>query len=186
MTQSQNYAQLGRFISLVLRHNPSAAGITLDENGWADTRQLLAGMNSHGRRIDMTTLERIVQQNNKQRYSFNQDRTKIRANQGHSIDVDVELTPSTPPSVLYHGTAEQFLHSIQQQGITRQLRQYVHLSADVSSAISVGKRHGRAVVLRIDAAAMVRDGFSFWLSANGVWLCSEIPWRYASVEANIP
>lgn len=181
MNQSQNDIKLGRFLSLVLRHNPSAAGITLDQNGWADVEELLAGVKRTGRFIDKTTLERIVEENNKKRYSFNKDRTKIRASQGHSVDVDVELIPQTPPAVLYHGSATRFLDSILREGLTRQNRRHVHLSADEATALNVGGRHGKPVILRVDAAAMARDGHIFWLSENGVWLCEAVPKQYLTV-----
>lgn len=178
MKQSNEDVALGRFLSLILRHNPKAAGIELDEHGWADVKQLLAGMNKAGRRIDSQDLERIVRENNKQRYCFNEDHTKIRANQGHSIKVDVELKECRPPALLYHGTAERFLERIKLEGITRQTRQYVHLSGDEKTAMQVGSRHGRPVVLTVDAAAMWADGHTFYLSENGVWLCKQVPWRY--------
>jgi len=176
--QSKNDVELGRFISLVLRHTPSAAGIQLDENGWAEVNELLAGANRARKWIDMETLERIVRENNKQRYSFNEDHTKIRANQGHSIQVDVELKAQIPPDTLYHGTATRFLDSIRQQGLTKQNRQHVHLSADATTATNVGSRHGKPVVLSVNAAAMVADGYTFYLSENGVWLCDAVPWEY--------
>ena len=138
MAQSKSDETLGRFLSLVLRHNPAAAQITLDEHGWADVEALLAGCARAGRRIGRDTLERIVRENSKQRYSFNGDHTKIRANQGHSIAVDVELRQAQPPARLYHGTAMRFLESIRAQGITRQSRQHVHLSADYPTALAVG------------------------------------------------
>ena len=175
MAQSANDVKLGRFLSLVLRHEPGAAGITLDENGWADVKELLSGVRHTGRQIDMDTLERIVRENNKQRYSFNEDHTKIRANQGHSIQVDVELKEATPPQYLFHGTASRFLSAIQREGIRKMDRQYVHLSADFQTALAVGRRHGSPVVLTVDAAAMARDGITFWLSANGVWQCEDVP-----------
>lgn len=178
MEQSKSDETLGRFLSLVLRHNPAAAQITLDEHGWADVEALLAGCARAGRRIGRDTLERIVRENSKQRYSFNGDHTKIRANQGHSIAVDVELRQAQPPARLYHGTAMRFLESIRAQGITRQSRQHVHLSADYPTALAVGTRHGRPVVLAIDAAAMARDGYVFYRSENGVWLCERVPWSY--------
>ncbi|MDR2736141.1 MAG: RNA 2'-phosphotransferase [Gracilibacteraceae bacterium] len=181
MAQDRNDIRLGRFISLVLRHNPSAAGIILDQNGWADVSELLAGMNKRGRHIDMETLERIVCENNKQRYCFDETHSKIRANQGHSLDVDVQIRSCPPPAVLYHGTTKQFLESIQEQGLVRKKRQHVHLSADVETALSVGRRHGCPVVLRIAAAAMAQDGFTFWLSENGVWLCECVPREYLVV-----
>lgn len=178
MTQEANDIKLGRFLSLVLRHRPSAAGITLDAHGWADVGELLSGVRRTGRRIDMDTLERIVQENNKRRYSFNEDHTKIRANQGHSIPVDVELKKETPPHRLYHGTVERFLPSIRREGIRKIGRQYVHLSADYQTAEEVGRRRGAPVVIVIDAEAMARDGAAFYLSENGVWLCDYVAPEY--------
>ena len=178
MPQSANDIKLGKFLSLVLRHEPGAAGITLDKNGWADVEELLAGVRRTGRQIDMDTLERIVRENNKQRYSFNEDHTKIRANQGHSIQVDVELKEAAPPQYLFHGTASRFLPAIQREGIRKMDRQYVHLSADYQTALSVGRRHGSPVVLTVDASAMARDGVTFYLSANGVWQCEYVSPKY--------
>lgn len=183
--QSKRDIELGRFLSLVLRHNPAAAYIQLDTHGWADVEDLLEGCCRAGKRIDRETLERIVRENNKQRYRFNEEHTKIRANQGHSISVDVELRGAVPPTRLYHGTAVRFLESIRAQGITRQSRQYVHLSADVQTARKVGSRHGKPIVLPIDTGAMVQDGFRFYCSENGVWLCEKVPWKYV-VECEIP
>lgn len=178
MTQSKSDIKLGRFLSLVLRHDPQAAGISLDEHGWADVRALLSGVARTGRSIDMETLERIVRENNKQRYAFNEDHTKIRANQGHSLQVDVELTASPPPQYLFHGTAARFLTKIQQEGIQKMGRQYVHLSRDIETAIAVGRRHGAPVVIRIDAEAMAQDGITFYRSENGVWLCDAVLPKY--------
>ncbi len=178
MEQSNSDVKLGRFLSLVLRHNPSAAGITLDEHGWADVEKLLVGVNRTGRKIDMSTLERIVRENNKQRYSFNENHTKIRANQGHSVQVDVELREVEPPRYLYHGTASRFLPAIQAEGIRKMSRQYVHLSGDFETAMAVGKRHGIPVVITIDAEAMARDGVTFYRSENGVWLCEHVEPKY--------
>ena len=178
MPQSGNDIKLGKFLSLVLRHEPGAAGITLDENGWADVEALLSGVRRTGRQIDRDTLERIVRENNKQRYSFNDDHTKIRANQGHSIQVDVELKEAEPPQYLFHGTASRFLPAIRREGIRKMDRQYVHLSADFQTAVAVGRRHGAPVVLTVDAAAMARDGVTFWLSENGVWLCEYVSPKY--------
>ena len=170
--------KISRFMSLVLRHNPEAIGISLDNNGWADVRELISGICNSGRQIDMETLERIVAENDKQRFSFNDNHTKIRANQGHSISVDVELSESEPPDVLYHGTAVRFLDSIRKNGILKRNRQYVHLSSDIQTARDVGKRHGKPVVLPIDTKKMRADGHIFYLSANHVWLCDDIAWRY--------
>lgn len=178
MEQSREDVKLGRFLSLVLRHQPQAARVTLDEHGWADVEQLLSGVRSTGRRIDRETLERIVRENNKKRYSFNEDHTKIRANQGHSLDVDVELRQAQPPEYLYHGTAERFLPAIRAEGIRKMSRQYVHLSGEFDTALAVGKRHGSPIVITVDAAAMVRDGVTFYRSENGVWLCEQVPVQY--------
>lgn len=178
MKESNSDVKLGRFLSLVLRHDPGAAGITLDEHGWADVEQLLAGVNRTGRKIDLPTLERIVRENNKRRYSFSGDHTKIRANQGHSIPVDVELKETEPPKYLYHGTASRFLSAIHREGIRKMSRQYVHLSGDFETAVAVGKRHGAPVVITIDAEAMARDGITFYRSENGVWLCEHVEPKY--------
>jgi len=179
--QSAGDVRLGRYLSLVLRHDPSAAGVRLDEHGWVAVDDLLAGASAHGHPLDRATLERIVRENAKHRYSLSADGARIRANQGHSVDVDVELTPAAPPPVLFHGTAARFVESIRESGITRQQRRYVHLSADASTAMAVGRRHGTPVVLRVDAAGMVRDGYGFWVSANGVWLCETVPREYVTV-----
>jgi len=180
--QSGSDVKLGRFLSLVLRHNPDAAGIVLDEHGWADVQELLTGVRRSGRQIDMESLERIVRENNKHRYSFNEDHTKIRANQGHSIPVDVELTEVNPPQYLYHGTAARFLPAIHREGIKKMSRQYVHLSGDFQTAMEVGRRHGSPVVIAIDAEAMTRDGEIFYLSENGVWLCEYVAPKYFLIE----
>lgn len=178
MEQSKSDVRLGRFLSLVLRHDPGAAGISLDEHGWADVEELLDGVSRTGRRIDMETLERIVRENNKRRYAFNEDHTRIRANQGHSIGVDVELKRQQPPQYLYHGTAARFLPAIHREGIRKMGRQYVHLSGDFETALAVGRRHGTPAVITVDAEAMARDGIPFYLSENGVWLCGHVDSRY--------
>lgn len=181
MDQRKYDIKLGRFLSLVLRHNPGAAGISLDGHGWADVEELLEGVGRTGRQIDRETLERIVRENSKQRYSFNDGHTKIRANQGHSLQVDVELREAPPPRYLYHGTAERFLPAIEAEGIKRMNRQHVHLSGDRRTAAAVGRRHGVPVVLRIDAGAMARNGAPFYRSENGVWLCPYVPPEYFCV-----
>ncbi len=181
--QSEKDVKLGRFLSLVLRHQPDAAGISLDEHGWADVAALLKGVCRTGRQIDMEDLERIVRENNKQRYSFNEDHTKIRANQGHSLQVDVQLREAKPPQYLYHGTAERFLPEIQARGIMKMNRQHVHLSGDFQTALAVGKRHGKPAVLKVDAGAMAQNGMVFYHSENGVWLCDYVaPAYFSSME----
>lgn len=178
MQQSKSDVKLGRFLSLVLRHDPGAAGVKLDEQGYVDVIQLISGVKRAGWPIDRETLERIVRENNKQRYSFNEDGTKIRANQGHSLAVDVGLEQQVPPDLLYHGTAERFVESIRALGISKGTRQHVHLSEDIETARKVGSRHGKPTILTVNAAAMYADGYSFYRSANQVWLCDHVPWKY--------
>ena len=173
---------LSVFISLVLRHNPDAAGIQLDEHGWANTEALISGINSTGRKINMELLEEIVATDNKKRYSFNENKTLIRANQGHSILVDVELKEQEPPEYLYHGTADRFLKSILNEGLKPMSRLYVHLSKDVETALKVGKRHGKPVVLKVCSGDMSRAGIKFYLSENGVWLTKDVECKYIEME----
>lgn len=169
-----NLIKLGKYLSLILRHKPEVINITLDEHGWANVDELLIGINNRGYYIDHQILDEIVKTNNKQRYQYNKDHTKIRANQGHSINVDVELKELTPPDILYHGTSCKALPLIKNQGIKKMQRLYVHLSKDIVTAKNVGKRHGKPVVLVIDTKAMIKDGYRFYLSNNGVWLCDDI------------
>lgn len=166
--------KLSVFLSLVLRHQPEAAGITLDEHGWADVRELLQGINDTGRGIDMGMLEEIVRTDEKGRYRFNEDKTLIRANQGHSIPVDVELTQTEPPFILYHGTAKRFEAAILKEGLKPMSRLYVHLSEDKETAAKVGKRHGSPVVFEVASDEMYKDGVKFFLSHNGVWLTEKV------------
>ena len=163
----------GKFIALILRHNPSVIGITLDEHGWADADELISKLG-----ITRSFLEEIVRLDNKQRYTFNEDGTKLRANQGHSVNVDVELERAVPPSVLYHGTGEKFVASIDETGLLPKSRLYVHLSSDYNTAVSVGSRHGRPVVYTVDTEQMIKDGIAFFLSRNGVWLTKRVPVEY--------
>ena len=170
-----------KFISLILRHRPDVIGITLDEHGWADVRELIDGINRSGEHtpdLDMDLLEEIVRSDEKQRYSFNEDHTLIRANQGHSIPVDVELEEAVPPDVLWHGTGEKFVRSIDEQGLIPKSRLYVHLSADIETARKVGSRHGKPVIYEIDCRKMSGDGYHFFQSANHIWLTKEVPVRY--------
>ena len=169
---------MSKFISLVLRHHPEAAYIQLDEHGWADVEQLISGIKKTGRKINRQTLEEIVRTDEKQRYSFSEDKTLIRANQGHSISVDVGLKEQEPPEFLYHGTAAGFYESIKKQGIKPMSRLYVHLSKDIETAVNVGKRHGKPIVLKIHSGIMYQDGVSFYLSENGVWLTKKVEPKY--------
>lgn len=170
--------KLGKYLSLILRHKPEVIGIELDKHGWANVDELIEGINKTGRFINEEILDEIVKTNNKRRYQYNDDHTKIRANQGHSINVNVDLQERIPPNPLYHGTALNYLDKIKQSGIKKMKRLHVHLSKDIETAKIVGKRHGQAVVLVIDTKAMVEDGFIFYYSNNGVWLCNDIDYKY--------
>jgi len=165
-------------LSYVLRHRPDSIGVTLDPNGWIDVDALLAALGRHGPAVDRALLERVVAGNDKQRFAFSPDGLRIRASQGHSVAVDLALTPQQPPPVLYHGTASRFMKSILAEGLRAGARQHVHLSRDVDTAKRVGTRHGVPVVLTVDAARMARDGAVFYLSDNGVWLTDAVAPRY--------
>lgn len=169
-----------RFLSLVLRHKPEAAGVTLDEHGWADVEALLQGI-SKRHPLTMEQLEEIVRTDDKQRYSFNNDKNKIRANQGHSIPVDVELAECEPPELLYHGTGEKYYDSIIESGLLPKTRLYVHLSKDIETAKSVGVRHGTPVIFTVMSGQMFKDGYLFYCSRNGVWLTKYVPPKYLKV-----
>ncbi|MCL4120347.1 UNVERIFIED_CONTAM: hypothetical protein GTU68_000457 [Idotea baltica] len=162
-------------MSLVLRHQPQTAGLTLDEAGWVSVDDLLAGMKSAGRGVSQETLERVVEENDKQRFQFNEDQTRIRATQGHSVEVELGYQQSDPPEVLCHGTPKQFVESIRREGLKKQKRHHVHLHADSNLASSVGQRRGVPVLLTIEAKRMAEAGYVFYVSPNDVWLTDHVP-----------
>lgn len=179
MGNSKSLIKTSKFISKILRHDPDIIGITLDEHGWADAHELIAGINSTGHHhLDIPLLEEIVRNDEKQRYSFNEDRTKIRANQGHSIPVDLNFEEKTPPDMLYHGTGLKSVSFISWQGLLPMNRQYVHLSRDYETAIKVGQRHGKCCVYEVNASQMAKDGYIFYESVNHVWLTKHVPVQY--------
>lgn len=167
-----------KFLSLVLRHRPETTGVELDDAGWVDLTDLVEGAQRHGKRLTHELVIEVVHTNDKQRFALSDDGRRIRANQGHSIAIDLELTPTPPPPQLFHGTAERNLSKIMDQGLLQMNRHHVHLSADWKTAEIVGKRHGTPVVLRVDAQAMANDGFQFYMSRNGVWLTLAVPPSY--------
>ena len=167
----------GKFVALILRHKPETIGITLDEHGWANVDELIEGI-AKTRTFDMEMLEEIVATDNKQRFSFNEDHTMIRANQGHSIPVDVELKKLSPPEVLYHGSAVKYEEAIDDIGLIPKTRLYVHLSKDYDTAVKVGSRHGKPVIYKVYTGNMDKDGYEFFLSENGVWLTKSVPTKY--------
>lgn len=172
-----------KLLSYVLRHHPETAGVTLDAQGWVEVDALLRGLNARGTVLTRTDLDRIVAADSKRRYAYSDDGARIRASQGHSVEVDLGYEPAAPPALLYHGTAEKNLASIMATGLERRERHHVHLSAGVATARQVGGRHGRPVVLHVDAARMHADGFAFFVTANGVWLVERVPPAYLSVPA---
>lgn len=174
----KHLVKLSKFLSLILRHKPQVIGLQLDTHGWAEVEDLIDRVNQHGIPVSRELLETIVETNDKQRFALSADGSKIRANQGHSLAVVLDLPTQPPPPKLFHGTATRFLASIRSQGLVSGNRQHVHLSADELTAVQVGQRHGSPIVLTIAAEAMFLAGFPFFLSSNGVWLTATVPPRY--------
>lgn len=176
--KNNQHTKLSKFLSLVLRHKPETIGITLSEDGWTDTTTLLKKMNEFGKQIDLETLKIVVETNTKKRFGFNEDLSKIRANQGHSLKVNLGYAEKAPPELLYHGTAQRFVDSIFKTGIEKRNRHHVHLSKDVETASKVGQRHGKLAMLHVMAKQMHEDGFKFYESTNQVWLTDHVPVKY--------
>jgi putative RNA 2'-phosphotransferase len=170
--------QLSRFLSLVLRHDPGSIGLQLDENGWAKLADLIDCMQTHGKRVDHAMILRVVETSDKQRFRLSDDGLSIRANQGHSIAIDLKLEEMAPPQWLYHGTAVKSMPAIVREGLRKQSRQHVHLSVDRETAKKVGARHGKPVVLEVAAQLMVQHGYRFYRAENGVWLTDHVPPDY--------
>ena len=175
--------RISKRMSLALRHDPSSLGLTLDTAGWATLSALVAGLRQRGETIDIDDVLEAVRTSDKQRFALSTNGERIRANHGHSVDVDLGLAPTTPPSTLFHGTSESTLGAIESQGLLPMARRHVHLSADRSTARTVAsRRRGAIVILRIDAGAMHGDGIEFYRSDNGVWLTSTVPPKYLARE----
>ncbi len=172
--------RISKFLSLMLRHQPEIAGITLDNEGWTEVNPLISKLNEKYGAFTLEDLQDIVATNSKQRFAFNEDQKKIRANQGHSIEVDLNLSSKLPPNHLYHGTAEKHLGLIHASGLKKMNRTHVHLSADMETAAQVGKRHGKLYIFKVEAQRMAEDGYDFFLSNNGVWLTDHVPVDYLS------
>lgn len=181
MSQPQrDSTKVSKFLSYVLRHKPDAIKLKLDENGWASVTELIEKAQSQ---IELTPelIKQIVITNDKKRFSLSDDEQFIRANQGHSIQIDLKLEPKEPPPVLYHGTATRFLDSIKQEGLKPGQRHHVHLSSDIQTATAVGKRYGKPVILEVAASAMHQQGVEFFLSENNVWLTDHVPSDFLTV-----
>lgn len=170
--------KISKFLSLVLRHKPDAIGLNLTEDGWANITELVEKAAKSGLNLPIALIHHVVATNDKQRFSISPDGLWIRANQGHSVPVDLGLKPQVPPERLYHGTARRNLASIKAEGIKRSARQFVHLSIDAQKAVQVGKRHGNPIVLEVQAGEMQKDGFKFYCSENGIWLTEWVPTSY--------
>lgn len=173
---NEQLISISKFLSYVLRHHPEAIGLTLDSQGWVDLDLLIKQANQHGQSLNRKIVMKVVETNDKKRFTLTANGTKIRAAQGHSTkQVKITYPPKIPPEFLYHGTATRFINSIKSQGLLAGTRQYVHLSKDSKTAIAVGKRHGQPIVLKVRALAMSHQGFSFYQADNGVWLTPSVP-----------
>lgn len=167
--------ETSKFLSYVLRHEPQAIGLALDTEGWADINELISCANKSGKAIDRDLIQRVVDTSDKKRFSISEDGLRIRAAQGHSTaSVAITYPEKVPPEFLYHGTATRFLEAIKKEGLKPQERQYVHLSEDEQTAIAVGQRYGKPVVLKIEALRMYQQGFKFFQAENGVWLTDKV------------
>ena len=175
--------RISRFLSKHLRHQPQRLGLTLESGGWVAVDDLLAACARHGMPLSPEELDEVVARNDKRRFSFDETGERIRANQGHSVAVDLQLTPITPPAILYHGTSRAAVDGILHEGLRKMRRHHVHLSADISTAIKVGRRHGEPVVFAVDAGAMSTDGYVFFRSENGVWLVDAVAPRFLRLLA---
>jgi len=173
---------ISKLMSLVLRHEPEYIGLSLDAEGWTTTDDLIDKMNKKGIHVDFEMIQKVVETNDKKRFAFNEDKTKIRANQGHSIEVELNLQQMLPPEILYHGTAHKYLEVILKEGLKKQQRHHVHLSAEKATALSVGSRHGKPIILEINTLEMLRDGHVFYISDNDVWLVDHVPPRYLIIS----
>lgn len=172
----KSQTKISKLLSLALRHDPTALSLTLDSNGWAKISDVIKGIKSKGHSCNIEDLYAVVMDNDKQRFSINAIGTMIRANQGHSIAVDLELVACTPPDILYHGTSSHSTEAIYKTGIQKMSRQHTHLSADTETATKVGSRHGgKLVIFQVDAKAMSAAGHDFFKSENGVWLTDHVP-----------
>jgi putative RNA 2'-phosphotransferase len=178
--RDKNLVKISKFLSLVLRHKPEHFGVSLDHNGWINVDALLAAANRVGVTLNKVLLQRVVKESDKQRFALSDDGLRIRANYGQSVAVDLGLEAVTPPEILFHGTATRFFESIKKEGLSPARRQYVHLSPDKHMAMSVGKRHGKPLVLTVEALRMHEGGFKFFRSHSGIWLTERVPAHFIS------
>jgi putative RNA 2'-phosphotransferase len=173
--------KISKFLSLILRHKPEVVFLNLDENGWVSVEKLIQACADYGKPFTFAELKEVVATNDKKRFSFNENETKIRANQGHSLEVEIEFERRTPPEILYHGTAEKNVGVIFAEGLKKMSRHHVHLSSDTETAKKVGMRYGKPVIFQVDTKAMLAEGFEFYVSANGVWLVETVPPKFLKI-----
>ncbi|WP_175017402.1 RNA 2'-phosphotransferase [Rasiella rasia] len=180
MISEKQQTHISKFLSLVLRHKPETIGVQLDQNGWVDINELIEKSNKYGIKFNRETLNHIVATNSKKRFAINNKLDKIRASQGHSIEIELGYTSQKPPRTLFHGTSEKSVQSILKKGLKRQNRQHVHLSSDIETAKKVGQRHGKPYIFKVFAEQMFNDNLEFFISENGVWLTENVPEKYLS------
>lgn len=181
MISDKQIIDISKFLSLVLRHQPETIGIQLDQNGWTNIDELIEKANKYGIQFDRETLICLVETNSKKRFAFNDTLDKIRASQGHSVNIELGYSIQKPPEILFHGTGEKSVQSILITGLEKRSRQHVHLSNDIETAVKVGQRHGKPVVFKVFAEQMHIDKFEFFLSDNGVWLTDNVPIKYLKI-----
>ena len=173
-----NHKQISKFLSLILRHDPGKIGLALDDQGWADVQTLLTKLQKQFSDLDLNLLQEIVSSNDKQRFAFDENHTKIRASQGHSVTIDLNYSPKQPPQLLYHGTVAKFIEAIKEKGLLKMSRHHVHLSEELDTALTVGARRGKPIILTVRAGEMYSDGIPFFQSDNQVWLTDHVPAKY--------
>lgn len=174
--------KISKFLSLILRHQPEVVGLSLEENGWIEVQKLIKACADYGKSFTFAELKSVVETNDKKRFAFNEDERKIRANQGHSIEIEIEFEKKLPPEILYHGTAEKNVGVIFAEGLKKMSRHHVHLSAETETATKVGMRYGKPVIFQVDTVAMIAEGFEFYVSANGVWLVEYVPPKFLKLN----
>lgn len=173
--------KISKYLSKHLRHQPERLGLTLEDGGWVKVKDLLEACARNNFPISLEALIETVEKNDKQRFSFDETGEKIRANQGHSVKIDLQLKPQTPPAKLFHGTAERNVSMIEEHGLRKMARHHVHLSSDTETARRVGIRYGKPVIFEIDTAQMLNEGFEFYVSENGVWLVETVPPKFLKI-----
>ena len=180
----RRFTHVSKFLSLVLRHKPETIGVELDAAGWIDVTKLLIACDTNGERILREELDAVVAGSDKQRFIFSDDGSRIRANQGHSVPVELGYEPAEPPELLYHGTPERFVESIRREGLTPQKRHHVHLSENIAQTLAVGARRGKPVLLTVRAGKMRQEGHTFYKTPNNVWLTDAVPSRFISFSCD--